>query len=395
MEVDMDSNDMNSLHMRGVILAVHQIQEALRYREDNRSTINRKPATVNASSISSLGSSRKDHRPLLYEIRDSNIHGKGIFATKDIRSGTRIIAEKPHMIQTGRGDIKMVMEAFKRLTMKERATFVSLQGLPWHTQKLMSNITTPTTSADARVVLEQIALLGSIWANNAVSQNHAQDFVIHLDMCRLNHSCIPNTIQYSEPGSGLFVVVAITPIAAGDELTRSYAMPLLAHEQRLKVLQWWQFQCNCRACDLSSPFGQMIEKRRRNIQQLAARTGLADSLGLTAYPALHFQEPEIPVNDALAQLVGLLWDIGVPDTTYQLAYRKAFALFASKGKWQHAYKCLNEYHHINLVIFGQDNPRTVRGQKAVDDFLEWLLNELPPPNELNRLPPPVTVADFE
>uniref|UniRef100_A0A182W8W8 SET domain-containing protein n=1 Tax=Anopheles minimus TaxID=112268 RepID=A0A182W8W8_9DIPT len=69
----------------------------------------------------------------------------------------------------------------------------------------------------------------------------------------LNHSCVPNVMHFSLD-DGRCAVVALSPIAAGEQLFNSYL--LFADEQetsaRLTVLkEFYQFTCRCDACELA------------------------------------------------------------------------------------------------------------------------------------------------
>uniref|UniRef100_A0A182WDC2 MYND-type domain-containing protein n=1 Tax=Anopheles minimus TaxID=112268 RepID=A0A182WDC2_9DIPT len=84
----------------------------------------------------------------------------------------------------------------------------------------------------------------------------AADTLIHANfplIGMLNHSCVPNVARIALH-DGRCAVVALSPIAAGEQLFDSYDLYAHKHKtsQRLDILkEYYQFTCRCDACELA------------------------------------------------------------------------------------------------------------------------------------------------
>jgi len=93
----------------------------------------------------------------------------------------------------------------------------------------------------------------------------------------VNHSCEPNAVvvfpDFAKPGglpnAGPMLLVAIRPIAAGDEVLTSYVDLTLPEALRGKVLvDTYRFECTCGLC---------LEARARNDKWVDPRESVACS----------------------------------------------------------------------------------------------------------------------
>lgn len=146
-----------------------------------------------------------------YVVRDSAIHGKGVFATRAIAPGEKIIEY--------RGE---------RITWEEALVRAEQRGGPL-------NHTFFFSVSDGRVI-------------DGGRRGNAARFV--------NHSCEPNCEAY-EHADGRVFLHALQPIAAGEELSYHYA---LIYEERHTPAVKRAFACHCGAPGCS---GIMLAPKKR------------------------------------------------------------------------------------------------------------------------------------
>lgn len=61
---------------------------------------------------------------------------------------------------------------------------------------------------------------------------------------------------------------AVKDIVAGEEITLSYVDEFAEYEERTRELRrYWNFLCNCKACDITSEFGKASDCRRVVLQR--------------------------------------------------------------------------------------------------------------------------------
>ncbi|OCL01447.1 SET domain-containing protein [Glonium stellatum] len=349
----MDQNDMNSPQMKELVAIAEVLDEAAKY-------------SITLGEEGMRGSSEKT-----YEIKDSPGRGKGVFATKDILRGSLVVAEKPHMVVKGIDDIGKVFGEFQNMPFKNQAIFMSLQGLPEHKAGVLSQAITPTSREDANAVFAKLAEFFAIWANNRLPRANDMDKVLHLEMCRMNHACLPNALYYNDIESGLFKVIAVKDIAAGEEITRTYSFPLLTREQRQVQLAWWEFVCACPACDISTQFAREVEIRRRSIYQLAVLCNQTVNLKINGFPpkgGLPVELPEMRASEAAIKLSELLLLENVVDIHWKKTYKLAYEFLMREKQWNEAYKWLNEQNEIDILLWGKDDPRQARSQELLESF---------------------------
>lgn len=65
----------------------------------------------------------------------------------------------------------------------------------------------------------------------------------------INHSCIPNVASASCTNDNTLSLVSLRPIKSGEELLISYIDETLSYEERKqKLMQYYQFECDCPKC---------------------------------------------------------------------------------------------------------------------------------------------------
>ena len=152
----------------------------------------------------------------LVEVRNSTIHGRGVFAVKPIKKGSRVIEYKG-----------------KRLTHKEADRIYGGTSETGHTF---------------------LFTLNDYYVIDANQGGNAARWI--------NHGCAPNCESICEDGkegdlaSDRVFIEALRNIKAGEELSYNYLITLEeAHTARLKKI--WECRCGAKNCN-----GTMLAKKR-------------------------------------------------------------------------------------------------------------------------------------
>ncbi|KAF2277913.1 uncharacterized protein EI97DRAFT_500143 [Westerdykella ornata] len=234
----------------------------------------------------------------------NGIEEQGLFATAPIRAGTRLFNERPILTQLdppndtlpSEARIRNIVAAFDVLPPAERHRFMELRPgsvlqLLWLSREadyLIECYKSLRLKADSRSKEEDVIYnaLGSrlfalcrSWriaarfhANSwkwSVQAGHGSDgspeyelgTAAFVNICRINHSCIPNCFPYDNPETGRMTVHATCDIAPGEQLFHSAQGT--AHwyhtaANRARDLRWIMgIHCTCPACDATHPdFGR-------------------------------------------------------------------------------------------------------------------------------------------
>jgi len=216
----------------------------------------------------------------IYEVRESEGKKLGCFALQDIKKGSIIIKEKPQIVDKGHTDIKIcgaidliltditpsfvhgLNEAFNNMAktdqeeyMKLYDKFDNISSLPPILQTLVerwNQLITEITKSD-----EKLAKIVRIYVTNAFSDG------VYIKRSRFNHSCKPNAYQCrtydgTHINDRTSLIVAISNIKAGEEITISYRMGKYLiewvnglrkkKERQKELLKGFHFVCSCNLC---------------------------------------------------------------------------------------------------------------------------------------------------
>ncbi|KAH9826309.1 SET domain-containing protein 5-like [Teratosphaeria destructans] len=248
----------------------------------------------------------------MWEIRHAGAKGLGVFASRPIARGTRILAEEPWLeVKDARGVFAAVRrlngrdkEAFLRLSISpvrrssfrawaHAATHVARQGLHDLIRVARENGRgLPQLLPNAiSTILEYPAIL-SVFRNNNFDLGNRQAVFRHIS--RLNHACKPSAQGNFNTALGRFTIHALRPIEPGEEITISYLSEhgALKECRQQRLLSSYGFLCDCPACDTTTPRGRQSEARRLQLQASlhAWQEGITDG-GLSGHVAeLHIVE---------------------------------------------------------------------------------------------------------
>jgi hypothetical protein len=188
-------------------------------------------------------------------VRQTANKGLGVFATRDLVKGTKIIIEEPlvsvpvpEMVQ-GQGFkildmITSLEEAYDELSPKQKEAFVNLHDFRFPGEEDQNRLLT-------------------IFRSNAYNTG-ASNVGLFPKIARINHSCRPNSGNWWSEKAGHRVIYAARDISKNEEITVSYIPLLKKAKDRQQRLAQYGFLCDCSAC-------QSLESDKR-------RTKIADLL---------------------------------------------------------------------------------------------------------------------
>lgn len=272
----------------------------------------------------------------MVEIRDIPGKGKGVVALVDVPAGTRIIKEAPVMTMTA-GDPAEVEEkiakALSTLSSEQRAAFSELHNAdPSHPQH---NWTTFNTNA---LPLGAGSPKGAVYAT----------------LCRINHSCLPNTHHAWNENLKLETIHALRDISKGEEVTIAYTLDGTRAERRALLHNQFGFECQCEVCSASDEDIAASDARRRQIAQLDA--GIGDPMRVGMMPGAVMAECAILARLLEEEYKG---DSALAARTYYDAFQVAAChsdIAAAKKFARDAYEC-------RVKVEGEDSPLTRRMKK--------------------------------
>ncbi|KXT12075.1 hypothetical protein AC579_1869 [Pseudocercospora musae] len=262
-----------------------------------------------------------------FEMRLSPGKGYGLFATRRIPVGTRILCEKL-LLATDPSDLTDVHRKYLKLTAEERAVYDSLSCFhPAHIDfEQAANVYVAMNrryhgmSSEAMETLkgEITKVMGIFSANNFILAGGNQG--VFAKASRINHACVPNVHHTNNPTLRRETVHAMRDIEAGEELLANYLGAAATYDPRSTRMEALRnnhgFICQCQACvDPTS------DERRYSICSIF--------WGLNAYLEHSTQDhPYIPRDPyaALTQAehgISLMMEEGVFNTELCKAYRVA------------------------------------------------------------------------
>ena len=235
--------------------------------------------------------------------------GLGVVARRTIHRGERIMAESPLAVcskQDGHLHDEHINAVVKVLAPVARAAFYQL--------------------SQAAQVHGTCKTAPGIWRSNAYPKGPPEGRVeqaVYPGICRLNHSCVPNTHNAWSEVLGQQTIHAMHRISEGEEITVSYLTPGLERHRRQQHLRSkFGFECTCALCSLAGASRDASDTRQRRI---AAIDG-ALSAGSEARRALGAQ-----ITSLVTEKLRLLREEGMPETWGHVDMVYAFSQSCAEG----------------------------------------------------------------
>ncbi|KAI0733454.1 hypothetical protein C8Q72DRAFT_640660 [Fomitopsis betulina] len=258
--------------------------------------------------------------PHPFRISAAGEKGLGMFATRAIKAGELIIAERPLVIssQFSSGTKYRITyarpfydAALAALSEPARAALLELAdscslGSPELTHPLPGRIMTnayscgPLTATNAILDLPESVSRGTdpVWHATYATLAHA------------NHACTPNAHYSWNRVRWCGQFYAARDIAAGAEITTTYTMGLTQAERQAHLEEVYSCRCRCESCVGGS--GQQSDGRRLAVDHY--KRMLEDALDPKDYPVLNEEEIRRTLRWAreegmMMHQANILWDV--------------------------------------------------------------------------------------
>jgi hypothetical protein len=207
---------------------------------------------------------------LMYALREAQGKGKGLFATRMIPMGTRILSEEPIIrVPEAAPDTPALRVSIQTqvdaLTPDQQLTFLSMKSIHDH----------DTASR----------YLGIIRTNALPLGDRVREAGIFLDACRINHACDNNAQKSWNENINRHTVHALRNIEKGEEITIYYLGVLNSRKIRQVALQRkFAFACLCRLCSLPPDLSHESDRRLNEILRLDGLISGDGMMGILSAP---------------------------------------------------------------------------------------------------------------
>jgi len=294
----------------------------------------------------------------LYELRRTAYKGFGLFATRFIPIGTRILVESP-LLTIPDDALHLAWAPYCRLSNAQKAAFDKLHD--WAPRYLELDRASRVHLLDPfnrgvggegveAAVAEHIRVM-SIFACNNFSVPCG--LAVFETASRLNHSCVPNVHHFFNPTLQQQFVHALRDIAPDEELSASYlgsAGDYRPRAQRVEMLQrCYGFTCRCPAC---ADHAQVSDRRRELLGHIA--WGLQQHIEGRRDGARYV--PMTP-DEALLQaedIISILIDEGLFSTELMKAYRTASTQALAVGNLHKALEYAHDEAEVQRNCLGDE-----------------------------------------
>ncbi|KAF2165997.1 hypothetical protein M409DRAFT_23724 [Zasmidium cellare ATCC 36951] len=317
----------------------------------------------------------------MFELIITADKGYGLFATQDIKRGTRIIAEEPMLVLPSDVNTSSLYTYLDKLTPDQHAQLSDLASTkhvapPTLKQSIRQRLQAKYSGAALDAAVEDSLKMHCTFLTNTVYMGPDVCFGmgIFLNYSHMNHSCRRNVHNSYNPTIGKETVHAIRDIKAGDELLTSYIHTgLLIKEDRQKMLaEHWGFDCRCEVCD--GPDAAECEQRRERLQRIGE--------GLAVYERhdrilTNFAPHPVPKDDAqalawLEESVGLLKEEGLAEHNLVHAYRQCSEYALKLGQAAKAMAYARKELEVERVCLGDETDHMEEGMEGAKFWIRHL-----------------------
>ncbi|KAH8660018.1 hypothetical protein BX600DRAFT_438244 [Xylariales sp. PMI_506] len=238
----------------------------------------------------------------MFEVRHAGAKGFGIFASRRIARGSRILAERPLLsVSDARPDILAAARSLSHESLRcllqlsqndsKGVSWTNLARAAWKatinaTTAMATATATATATGDGggagggdsgvthvqRWSIRQGRDVLGVFANNNFALFDAQRTrAVFPTVARLNHACVPSAQGNFNAPLESFTVHALRDIAPGEEITISYLHDELAlgAARQARLRQGYGFECACDIC--AGPGRAASNSRRSQFQEQLAR----------------------------------------------------------------------------------------------------------------------------
>tara|TARA_R110002060_G_scaffold54858_3_gene65445 strand:+ start:1815 stop:2843 length:1029 start_codon:yes stop_codon:yes gene_type:complete len=253
----------------------------------------------------------------LWEIVDIPGKGKGIIVTENITPGTLLLSEAPliktdvvHSLTSAEQDLE---NALSKLSITEQENFRTL-----HTN-FPEN--------------EDEKLIGIIRSNAYPLGPDTDVGGLFADIARINHSCLPNAVQYWNELLGKQTIYAVRPIDKGEEITTCYQPGGTSSERKETLKEFFKFDCTCELCSLPA------DELKASDDRIAQAEKLDETIGNSK--KVHFEPDE--VMECARKLFELYEIDSIKDGRLSRLYYDLFQMCNMHGDLARA-RCFAKYY---------------------------------------------------
>lgn len=265
----------------------------------------------------------------MFALRQTPSMGQGLFATRAIPRGTRIIAEpallcvpsaaanatESHLVDSFCSAVRALspelLAQLDALSLNPATVTATLARLirAWQNYGIHLAPPTPALEDVAKLEFRRLAKFVTNRVQMGVDGKHGTG--VFATYSRLNHSCVPNVHNSYHPIRKQMLVHAVRDIAQGEQLCVSYIGSLCrVWEQRREQLNQRNFVCKCSACEEADDGPVELGRMRLLVlDQLLAMYFQMSKQSRTAELGRH-GDPEVVLEKA-KELVTLLGEQGL------------------------------------------------------------------------------------
>ncbi|KAH8103018.1 SET domain-containing protein [Cristinia sonorae] len=220
------------------------------------------PSIHSASSVTDIEETEEE----ALCVQDVPPRGKGLVATRKIKRGELLLADKPLLILSPLSSNSTLLVALSRCSREQQQHFFSLPN-----------------SFKGRLLPAQ-----GIFESNALllpgSNSQHENAGVFLLASRFNSSCAPNVSKCWNPALRIMLFRTLRDVQEGEELCFNYCDVLGTREQRREdIMEERNFLCRCTVCELDDEQSKVSDERRKTISRLfdeVAACGREPTLGM-------------------------------------------------------------------------------------------------------------------
>ncbi|KAJ7188881.1 hypothetical protein C8R46DRAFT_980239 [Mycena filopes] len=186
--------------------------------------------------------------------------GLGMFATRPIPRGARIVAERPTLV------------SHPRLSVHPDQTHAfyesALAGLGPSAQAALAALRNAHAETPASGRVRGILLTNALGAQLPLPHDATQTrySALFAQLCRANHACAPNAHYVFAETTFMGRLTALRAIDAGEEVTIGYTdLAAPRAERRRRLAEKYRFECGCAVCGLAPARAIVSDTRRAAI----------------------------------------------------------------------------------------------------------------------------------
>ncbi|KAF4554163.1 SET domain-containing protein 6 [Elsinoe fawcettii] len=256
------------------------------------------------------------YRSDLLSLRPTPHAGLGLFASRRIPSGTRLICESPLVALSDMADLPDLISLVDSLPPDRQEAFWALAAYKRRHEEvdwipaIRASYTGSSDGFDAHC--DRVLHAWLIYETNRFtvrSENGARDKMgIFPLSARLNHSCTPNVFHRHNHLINRLTIQALRDIQEGEEVCTSYIDIVHPTQERRRLLRHWGFKCMCATCVRP---GSQSESRRKKLEEMTRKMRKEEGRRMM----MNWSEWEYAkALQAMEEMVGLMEEEGMVES---------------------------------------------------------------------------------